>query len=137
MKRLIKAAPVFMLTLALTASCASYSAWQKGRTAETSKDWDSAVIEYEKALQVDPGNRKFKLALLRASREASRAHFEKGKSLRAPALAASPNGNGNGNGHTEQQRLAARDGVEVAGKFRVGIRVHCLSFLQRRRCRGS
>ncbi len=114
MKRLTKAAPVFLLILALTSSCASYSAWQKGRAAEISKDWDNAVIEYEKALQVDPGNRRFKLAMQRASREASRAHFEKGKSLRAAAIAASPNGSGNGSGSSDEAlRLMQMAGTEL------------------------
>jgi tetratricopeptide (TPR) repeat protein len=75
MKKLRNAAPGFILMLALFNSCASYTAWQKGKTAETSKDWDKAVIEYEKALQVDPDNRRFLLSLQRARREASRAHF--------------------------------------------------------------
>lgn len=66
-------------------SCASYNAYQKAQTAEEAKDWDTAIMQYERALEVDPDNRTFKLALDRSRREASRAHFEKGKSLRAAA----------------------------------------------------
>ena len=87
MKTLFKPATA-VLAMALFWSCASYNAWQKGREAEISKNWDQAVVYYERALQVDPENMKFKLALQRARREAGRLHFEKGKSLRAAALAA-------------------------------------------------
>ncbi|HKR66257.1 MAG TPA: secretin N-terminal domain-containing protein [Thermoanaerobaculia bacterium] len=71
-----------LLTLA---SCGSFSAYKKARTAEETKDWDVAVVEYEKALQIDPGNQRYKLSLDRAKRESSRAHFERGKSLRSAA----------------------------------------------------
>lgn len=83
---------LLLIALVLWATgCASYSAYQKARTAEESKDWDTAVVQYEKALEVDPGNMKFKLARDRAKREASRGHFEKGKSLRAAAQTATGN----------------------------------------------
>jgi general secretion pathway protein D len=71
---------VILLTLA---SCGSFGAYRKARTAELVKDWDAAVVQYEKALEIDPGNRQYKLSLDRAKREASRVHFERGKSLRA------------------------------------------------------
>ena len=32
--------------LALTAGCASYNAFERGRTAEKAKNWDEAVLEY-------------------------------------------------------------------------------------------
>jgi general secretion pathway protein D len=66
-------------------SCASYNAYQKAQTAEEAKDWDTAITQYERALEIDPDNRTFKLAMDRSRREASRAHFERGKSLRAAA----------------------------------------------------
>jgi general secretion pathway protein D len=69
-------------------SCTSYNAFQKAKTAETAKDWDAAVAEYQKALDVDPNNSLYKINLSRAKLEASRVHFEKGKSLRASALTA-------------------------------------------------
>ena len=69
-------------------SCTSYNAFQKAKTAETAKDWDAAVIEYQKALDVDPGNTLYQINLSRAKLEASRVHFEKGKSLRASAVSA-------------------------------------------------
>jgi general secretion pathway protein D len=66
-------------------SCASYHSFRAAQQAEQSKDWDVAVVEYEKALVIDPDNRTYQMALNRARREASRVHFEKGKSLLAAA----------------------------------------------------
>lgn len=77
-----------LLIALLLSSCGSYNAYKKAATAEQAKDWDVAVAEYEKALEIDPGNREYKLALDRARREASRAHFEKGKIFRAEAAQA-------------------------------------------------
>src|SRR5882724_6739398 len=79
-------AAAILLTLPLLASCASYNAYQKARTAEKIKDWDQAVLQYEKALSVDPENLRYKIDLQRARMSASRTHFEKAKSLRAAAL---------------------------------------------------
>jgi general secretion pathway protein D len=97
-----------MLAILLLSSCASYNAWQKGRTAEVTKDWDRAVQEYSKALEIDPDNTRYIIALQRAKREASRIHFEKGKSLRAAGLAL----NGNGTS-AEQHRLMQLAGTEL------------------------
>jgi general secretion pathway protein D len=91
------------LALALTLSCTSYNAFQKAKTAEQSKDWDQAVTEYEKAIDVDPSNTLYKISLSRAKLEASRVHFEKGKSLRASAL------NARGEDQTRLMQLAATE----------------------------
>lgn len=64
-------------------SCTSYRAYQRAQELETLKDWDRAVIEYSKALEVDPKNIRYQIALKRAKIEASRQHFEKGRTLRA------------------------------------------------------
>lgn len=97
----IFAAILISLTLA---SCASYHAYQQARSAEQSKDWDTAVQQYEKALAIDPDNREYKLAYDRARREASRAHFEKGKVLRGEASQATG---------PEQYRLAQLAATEL------------------------
>ena len=80
MKSFQKLAALLLLSSTLL-SCASFNAFQKARTAEQQKEWDVAVAHYELALEIDPDNREYKIALDRARREASRAHFEKGKSL--------------------------------------------------------
>src|SRR5213594_4854569 len=69
----------------LMASCASYNAFEKGRSAERTKNWDEAVIQYQKALEIDSDNMRYQMNLQRAKLEASRIHFEKGKTLRAAA----------------------------------------------------
>src|ERR1051325_8994038 len=74
--------------LALAASCASYNAFERGRTAEKAKNWDEAVLEYQKALEVDPDNMRYRVFLQRAKLAASRVHFEQVKSLRMPAATA-------------------------------------------------
>ncbi|HEX7678849.1 MAG TPA: hypothetical protein VF713_12040, partial [Thermoanaerobaculia bacterium] len=75
----------FALSLTVL-SCTSYNAFQKAKTAEQSKDWDQAVAEYQKALDVNPSNSLYQINLSRAKLEASRIHFQKGKTLRASAL---------------------------------------------------
>jgi general secretion pathway protein D len=77
-----------LLSLPLITTCASYKSYEKAKTAERTKDWDQAVLNYQKALDVDPENFRFKVALQRARLEASRVHFERAKSLRAAALTA-------------------------------------------------
>src|SRR3954467_12021004 len=92
------------LALALTMlSCTSYNAFQKAKSAEESKDWDQAVAEYQKALDVDPSNSLYQINLSRAKLEASRIHFQKGKSLRASAL------NARGEDQVRLTRLAATE----------------------------
>ncbi|HEY0155757.1 MAG TPA: secretin N-terminal domain-containing protein [Thermoanaerobaculia bacterium] len=83
MKRLKATAATLMFVL-LT-SCAGHNAYQKARDAEALKNWDTAVVEYENALEIDPDNSQYKVSLERARREASRVHFEKGKTYRASA----------------------------------------------------
>jgi general secretion pathway protein D len=85
MNRLLTKFAALLMMSMLAVSCASYSAYKKAQAAEQDKNWDVAVVEYEKALEVDPGNRQYKLGLDRARREASRDHFNKGKSLSASA----------------------------------------------------
>ncbi|HEV7242013.1 MAG TPA: secretin N-terminal domain-containing protein [Thermoanaerobaculia bacterium] len=78
--------PVATLLIALLlSSCASYNAYKQAQAAEQSKDWDRAVAQYERAIEIDPDNRDYRLSLDRARREASRSHFEKGKVLRTEA----------------------------------------------------
>ncbi|HKO55501.1 MAG TPA: secretin N-terminal domain-containing protein [Thermoanaerobaculia bacterium] len=81
----LKIATAALFLLVPLASCTTYNAYQKARHAEDMKDWDVAVTQYEKALTLDPTNARFRISLQRALLEASRVHFEKGKSLRAAA----------------------------------------------------
>lgn len=81
----LKATAATLLILVLLSSCAGHNAYQKAREAEKTDNWDTAVVEYEKALEIDPDNSQYKISLDRARREASRVHFAKGKTLRASA----------------------------------------------------
>jgi general secretion pathway protein D len=90
MNRLKIGIAALLVTLPLL-SCASYSAYQKAQSAEKTKEWDSAVTQYEKALEIDPANMRYKIALQRTKLEASRSHFEKGKALLASAGQATGN----------------------------------------------
>src|SRR6476646_10355097 len=73
------------LTFAL-AGCVSYNAYEKGRSAERIKNWDDAVIQYTKALEIDPAHLRYQMNLQHSKLEASRTHFEKGKTLRAASV---------------------------------------------------
>jgi general secretion pathway protein D len=84
MNRLNKLIAVLAISF-VTFSCTSFNAYQKARAAELQKDWDQAVIYYEQAVAVDRKNNEYRMALMRAKREASREHFEKGKTLKAEA----------------------------------------------------
>ena len=86
MTKIKTAALAIIAAASLLTSCASYNAYEKAQKAEQSKDWDTAILQYEKALQIDTNNSRYKLSLDRARREASREHFEKGKTLRASGL---------------------------------------------------
>jgi general secretion pathway protein D len=81
MNRLKKTLAAVALLIPL-ASCASYNAYQRAHMAEQEKNWDVAVAQYERALEIDPDNTMYRIGLSRAKLEASRVHFAKGKSLR-------------------------------------------------------
>lgn len=74
--------PAAALLAALSlASCTSYSAYRRGQELVKTEQYDQAVVEFRKALDVDPDNSVYKLAFDSATIEASRKHFEKGKLL--------------------------------------------------------
>ncbi|TAM79535.1 MAG: hypothetical protein EPN47_17160 [Acidobacteria bacterium] len=53
--------------------------FQRGHKAELRKDWDTALINYEKASQSQPANTDYQLREAHARMEASQFHLEKGK----------------------------------------------------------
>jgi general secretion pathway protein D len=82
---------LFIIAIAvplIAGSCASYNAHQRAQEAERLKNWDEAVVQYEKALELNPESLRLKIDLQRAKLEASRVHFEKGKTLRAASAGA-------------------------------------------------
>ncbi|MDX1583524.1 MAG: tetratricopeptide repeat protein, partial [Thermoanaerobaculia bacterium] len=76
----LKLATLAVLCIAL-ASCTSFRAWENAKQYEQLGEWDKAVLEYERALEIDPDNLQYRMALQRAKLEASRLHFERGKEL--------------------------------------------------------
>jgi general secretion pathway protein D len=65
-----------VLAAALTAGCASKWAYRHGKQEAGKGDWDMAVAHFMTAVQKDPQNVGYKVALERARVEASIAHYE-------------------------------------------------------------
>ena len=67
-----------MLGLALVAAsgCAARMAYRKGQSEAKKGNWDLAVARFTKALQQDPDNIGYKIALENARIQASRQHYE-------------------------------------------------------------
>ncbi len=63
----------------LFASCAGRIAFKRGEEAFRSKDWDTAVEHYLRAVQTDPDNPRYRLSLAKALIEASDFHWGKGE----------------------------------------------------------
>jgi general secretion pathway protein D len=58
-------------------------AFREGRKAELRKDYDTALVNYEKAVQSDPGNAQYQIHEKLARTQASLFHLKRGKSLLA------------------------------------------------------
>ena len=65
-----------LLAIALLAGCAAGRAFSRGEARARAGDWDAAVAYYQQAVQRDPNNPDYRIALERASLAASRAHFD-------------------------------------------------------------
>jgi len=74
--RLVAAALVVALT---GAGCAAKWAYKKGQQAAERREWDLAVARYTKALESDPDNIGYKIALENARIQASRFHYDEAK----------------------------------------------------------
>jgi general secretion pathway protein D len=76
----------YVATLVLCAAlgaCATGTALRNGRLAERQQDYDHAVVEYTKAVKLDPSNKDARIALTRARLRASQDHFTRGRRLTA------------------------------------------------------
>ena len=65
--------------LAVVGGCASQTAFRKAEESAARGDWDAAVLHYHEALGLDPGNDRYRAAMVRAHLKASAVHFERGK----------------------------------------------------------
>jgi general secretion pathway protein D len=76
--------PIFALALLLlTTGCAASAALRRGIEAERRQDYDLAVVQYNKAVQIRPNDRDARLGLERAKLRASAEHFQRGRRLAA------------------------------------------------------
>ncbi len=73
------------LSLAL-AGCSSHNIYRKAQLAETTGDWDQAVIHYLEAVRIHPDNIAYRAALMRAKIQAAQEHFQKGKQFHAAGV---------------------------------------------------
>jgi general secretion pathway protein D len=65
------------------AGCAAATANRHAQEAEHRQDYDRAVVEYTKALRLDPNNTNVRLALDRSKIRASEDHFQRGRRFSA------------------------------------------------------
>src|SRR5262249_3516627 len=70
------------LSFALS-GCAAGNAYRKGQREARKGNWDAAVAKLTLALEKDPGNIPYKIALENARIQASRAHYELGRKAMA------------------------------------------------------
>ncbi len=75
---------VVAFVAALAAGCGGGSvAFREGRKAELRKDYDTALVDYQKALQQEPENAKYRIHAQVAREHAAIFHLERGKDLLA------------------------------------------------------
>ena len=63
--------------------CTAYRNYSQAKDDEALQHWDLAVLKLEKAVELDPNNPQYKLALIQLKLKVSQVHFEKGKLYRA------------------------------------------------------
>ena len=70
-----------VLAAVLLAGCAAGQAYRQGQAAQRAGDVDQAVAHYRAALQSDPDNATYRIALDRALLTASRAYLDRARAL--------------------------------------------------------
>ena len=65
-----------VVTALLAGACATGGAFKRGDTAARAGDWDAAVVHYRQAVQSDPDNVQYKIALERAMLSAAGIHID-------------------------------------------------------------
>jgi general secretion pathway protein D len=78
LKQILKRSIAAALVVASVA-CAGTTSYQTAKDEEDVGHYDLAVVNYAKALELDPGNSSYKASLARARLRASQFHFERGK----------------------------------------------------------
>src|SRR5215813_6164081 len=72
-----------LLATAVSAACATSNALHRGESAEFRRDYDLAVVEFTKALRLDPDNGSAREGLERAKARASEDHLQKARRFAA------------------------------------------------------
>ncbi len=80
--RFLAVAAVACAALLLTGCPKGSQELKTGRQAEALKDWDTALVHYERALKADPLNTEYKLKATRIRFEAGQFHVRQGQKLR-------------------------------------------------------
>src|ERR1035437_1104030 len=68
---------VALLLLALT-GCSAHRVFRTAEEEERAQHWDLAVLAYQKAAEMDPGNLRYKISLTRARNKAALGHYHRG-----------------------------------------------------------
>jgi len=77
---------VLILIAALGAACGASRSFGRGDSAARAGNWDEAVEHYRRAVQQDPDRTDYKIALERASINASHGHLDQARILEARGM---------------------------------------------------
>ncbi len=77
--RAIRLVAALLLPALAGAGCAARWAYRQGQEARDKGDWDLAVARYTRALERDPNNITYKIALENARVQASRLHYDQAR----------------------------------------------------------
>jgi general secretion pathway protein D len=81
----LSGAVLIVCAVLLTGCAKGNQQYNAGSKAESLKDYDTALENYNKALQVEPNNTEYKLKAARARFEAAQWHVDQGRRLREQA----------------------------------------------------
>src|SRR3954468_12741523 len=79
----VRGLAVWLLLSAVASGCASSAPFRHGRDAERRKDYDRAVVEYNKAVRQNPDDADARMALERSKIRASQDHFYRARRFAA------------------------------------------------------
>jgi general secretion pathway protein D len=72
-------AVILAIASVLLSGCTATRAFRQAEHEEQREHWDLAVLAYEKALSLAPGNDQYRMSLQRARIRAAQAHYERGR----------------------------------------------------------
>ena len=72
-----------VMVVALLAGCGASRSYGRGESAAKAGNWDVAVAQYQQAVQQDPDNPEYRIALQRAMMSASVAHLDQARMFEA------------------------------------------------------